>query len=167
MSKTSIAAILLLAGGAVAGCTPGTNSAPTESNPEPAAEAPATAEVEPDPAAQAPAASETAEDTFSETGDQTWLDPITLASLTTKVMHIGEVSKGHFNLYVEGGEPAAVRAWIGDEAATNVVVTKAEFEVDHHCAHLEVAQPLPEGARFWLEIETTDGQKLKGSSPLK
>jgi hypothetical protein len=134
-------------------------SAPTE---EPAS----------DPAAkEAPATPESApadpEAAFSEAGDQTYLDPIALAKFTTKVMHIGDISKGHFNLYVEGGEPVAVRAWIGDEAATNVVVTKAEYEVDHHCAHLEVAQPMPEDARFWLEIETADGQRLKGSSPLK
>lgn len=156
MNTSSITTTLLLAGFVLAGCTQSTSPATSETADETVTEVPAAMKVAPE-----------VDDTFSETGDQTYLEPITLAEYTTKVMHIGDVSKGHFNLYIEGGEPAAVRAWIGDEAATNAVITRAEFEADHHCAHLEVAQPLPEDAKFWLEIETTDGQKLKGNSPLK
>lgn len=113
------------------------------------------------------AATPAAEAEFSESGAQTELTPIAIAPFTVKATHIGEVSKGHFNLYIEGGEPAAVRAWIGDEAATDVMVTKAEFEVDHHCAHLEVGTPIPANAQLWVEVETADGTIVKGSAPLQ
>jgi len=156
-------------GSVLVGCDKSAETTAAPAAPEPvAAETPEITAPEPTEVAESTEA-EPAEsgESFSEAGEQTYLDPIALAPFTSKVMHIGDVSKGHFNLYIEGGEPAAVRAWIGDEAATDVMVTKAEFEVDHHCAHIEVAQPLPEGAKFWLEIETADGQRLKGSSALK
>ena len=109
----------------------------------------------------------TTEENFSEGGAKTELTPITMAPFTVKATHIGELSKGHFNLYIEGGEPAAVRAWIGDEAATGVMVTKAEFEVDHHCAHLEVNTPVAAEAKLWVEVETADGASLKGSTAVQ
>lgn len=108
-----------------------------------------------------------AEETFSEAGGQTHLEPIDLSPYTVRALHIGDVTKGHFNLYVEGGEAAAVRAWVGDEGATQVMVTKAEFEVDHHCAHIEVPEPLPATARLWVEIETAEGTRLKGSTEIQ
>jgi hypothetical protein len=104
---------------------------------------------------------------FSEAGTQTELAPISLEPFTIGALHIGELRRGHFNLYVEGGEPAVVRAWVGDEAATDVVVTLAEFEVNHHCAHIEVPEPLPADAALWVEIETSDGARLKGSTPVQ
>lgn len=120
----------------------------------------------PEPEAAVEAAPEAAVDPYSETGNQRKLSPIKLDPFTVDSLHIGDVSLGHFNLYVKGGEPAVVRAWVGDEAATDVVVTKAEFEVDHHCAHLEVPQPLSDEAKLWVEVETADGQRLKGSTDL-
>ena len=110
---------------------------------------------------------ETPVDPYSEIGDETNLAPIALEPFTVKALHIGELSVGHFNLYVEGGEPAVVRAWVGDEGASDVVVTKAEFEVDHHCAHIEVPSPLPADARFWVELETADGKRMKGSAEVQ
>jgi hypothetical protein len=104
---------------------------------------------------------------FSENGDQTQLAPIAMDPFTVDALHIGEVAKGHFNLYVKGGEPAIVRAWIGDEAATDVFIARAEFEVDHHCAHIEVPDPIPADAKLWVEIETEDGTSLKGSTEIQ
>lgn len=106
-------------------------------------------------------------DPYSETGDQTNLAPIVIEPFTVKALHIGELAQGHFNLYVEGGEPAVVRAWVGDEGASEVMVTKAEFEVDHHCAHIEVPSPLPADARLWVEVETAAGERLKGSAEVQ
>ena len=117
------------------------------------------------PAPEAPAATD-AKGQFSETGGQTKLAPIALESFTVDSLHIGELAKGHFNLYVKGGEPAIVRAWVGDEAATNAFIAKAEFEVDHHCAHIEVPDPLPADAKLWVEIETSDGTRVKGSTEI-
>lgn len=125
------------------------------------------AEVEtPLKSAAAPASAE-GEGTSAETGAQTTLAPIALDPFTVDSLHIGELAKGHFNLYVKGGEPAAVRAWVGDEGATSAVVTKAEFEEDHHCAHIEVPNPLPADARLWVEIETAEGNRIKGSTAVQ
>lgn len=114
-----------------------------------------------------PAAATESEGQFAEGGDQTKLAPIALDPFTVDALHIGEVAKGHFNLYIKGGEPAIVRAWIGDEAATNAFIAKAEFEVDHHCAHIEVPTPLPADAKLWVEIETAEGTSLKGSTEVQ
>ena len=133
-------------------------------NPEPEVQPADTAVETP---AETPAAATEAEGQFSEGGDQTKLAPIALDPFTVDSLHIGELSKGHFNLYIKGGEPAIVRAWIGDEAATNAFIAKAEFEVDHHCAHIEVPTPLPADAKLWVEIETTDGTSLKGSTEVQ
>lgn len=131
---------------------------------EPTIEAPA---QEPVASTEAPAAEAESEGAFSEAGDQTKLAPIALDPFTVDSLHIGELAKGHFNLYVKGGEPAIVRAWIGDEAATDAFIAKAEFEVDHHCAHIEVPTPLPADAKLWVEIETAEGARLKGSTEVQ
>lgn len=102
----------------------------------------------------------------SEEAAATSLAPIELAPYTVAVDRLGEIADGHINLYVEGGEVAAVRVWIGDEAATNAFIGKAEWEDTHHCAHLEVAETLPEGAQLWVELETPEGAVLKGATPL-
>ncbi len=149
MNKYIMLGFVLAALVSLGGCTPATPPATPETNAEPLSVA--SGEVE----------------NFAESGDQTQLEPILLAPYTVKSLHIGEVTKGHFNLYVEGGDVAAIRAWVGDESATQVVVTKAEFEVDHHCAHIEVPQPMPATARLWVEIETSEGMRLKGSTEIQ
>ena len=100
---------------------------------------------EPAPAQEVTEAAPTAAepDPYAEVGDITNLEPLAVGPYRVRALHIGEIALGHFNLYVEGDDPAAVRAWVGDEAATDVVVTLAEFEVDHHCAHLEVPTAPP------------------------
>jgi len=138
-----------------------------ESEVQPADSAVETPAAEPEVATEAPSAAAEAEGQFSEGGDQTKLAAIALDPFTVDSLHIGELSKGHFNLYIKGGEPAIVRAWIGDEAATNAFIAKAEFEVDHHCAHIEVPTPLPADAKLWVEIETADGTSLKGSTEVQ
>lgn len=140
---------------ALMGCDKG---APAAQTPETAVEA---------PVAEAAVARPETDGAFAEAGAQTELIPITLGPFTIKSLHVGELALGHFNLYIEGGEPAVVRAWVGDEAATKVLVTKAEFEVDHHCAHIEVPNPLPADAKLWVELETAEGTRLKGSTSVQ
>lgn len=149
MNKCITSGFILAVLVSLGGCTPAAPTATPEASAEPLPVA--SAEVE----------------NSTETGDQTQLEPILLAPYTVKALHIGEVTKGHFNLYVEGGELVAIRAWVCDEAAAQVMVTKAEFEVDHHCAHIEVPQPLPSTARLWVEIETAEGTRLKGSTEIQ
>jgi len=136
---------------------------PTESPAQ--SEQPDTTMEAPDAAAETPDAAPEA-DPYSELGEHTKLNPLAIGDYNIRAIHIGDVALGHFNLYIEGGEPAAVRAWVGDENADGVVVTLAEFEVDHHCAHIEVPTPLPADAKLWVEIESPDGERLKGNTEL-
>lgn len=122
--------------------------------PAPASEAPRAAPV----AAADPTPDE-------EEGVQTHLPPITLKGYNVEALYTGDIMDGHFNLYVKGGEVKAVRAWVGDEAATDAVVAKAEFEEDHHCAHMEMPEQIPADARLWVELET-EAETLKGSTVL-
>jgi hypothetical protein len=61
-----------------------------------------------------------------------------------------------------------VRVWIGSEAGTESVKSKAdrEGESTHFHAHAEVPSPLPVGAKWWVEIEAS-GQSLRGSFDIK
>lgn len=71
------------------------------------------------------------------------------------------------------GKPAAVTAvrfWIGIEDAKGSVKAKADIEdpaqPNHWHTHAEVPNPLPEGAKLWVEIETGAG-KTVGAFDLK
>lgn len=71
------------------------------------------------------------------------------------------------------GKPAmvtAVRFWIGTEDAKASVKAKADVEDPnqriHWHAHAEVPDPLPDGSKLWVEIETGAG-KTVGSFDLK
>lgn len=67
------------------------------------------------------------------------------------------------------GKPAsvtAVRFWIGTEDAKGSVKARAEIEDPQDPGrwhtHAELPNPLPEGARLWVEIETAEGKKAAG-----
>jgi len=94
------------------------------------------------------------------------LAPITIGPYTVQPMYEEELSDGHFNLKISGGEVAAVREWVGPEDASGVMVAKTEIERDYYHGHVEMPNAIPADARLWIEIETTDGQRLKGSTPL-
>ncbi len=72
---------------------------------------------------------------------------------------------------VAPAKPAAksVRVWIGSADGKGSVKAKGEPESAHpggwHC-HVAVPNPLPEGAQFWVVIETEAGEQLKESFPL-
>ena len=161
MKKLTSLSVALIVVAALGGCG---KPKPDAQLSESTVEAPA---VTPEVAVETPAVETAVEGQFAEGGSQTKLAPIALDPFTVDALHIGEVAKGHFNLYVKGGEPAIVRAWIGDEAATDAFIAKAEFEVDHHCAHIEVPTPLPADAKLWVEIETAEGTSLKGSTEVQ
>lgn len=112
--------------------------------------------------AAAPASVEVSE----ESGVQTQLEPRKVGNFEVKAIYTGELALGHFNFYVTGESPEAVRAWVGDEAATGAMITKANWEEDHYCAHMEMPSPVPAGAALWFEIEANDGQVHKSSMPL-
>jgi len=95
------------------------------------------------------------------------LPPVTVGPYTVQAMYEERLEDGHFNLRITGGDVAAVREWVGPEDASGVVVVKTEIERDYHHGHVEMPDPIPDDARLWFEIETPDGERLKGSTPLK
>lgn len=84
----------------------------------------------------------------------------------------GEVKageEGHLVIklpYNDKGE-TVVRVWIGGEDRTLSSVGKGEYAPSHddYDIHTMAPDPLPEGAKWWLEIEKPDGTKAVGSIP--
>ncbi|HVS19320.1 MAG TPA: hypothetical protein VMT18_12015 [Planctomycetota bacterium] len=66
--------------------------------------------------------------------------------------------------YNDGGE-TIVRGWIGTEDRTLSLVGKAEYAASHddYDLHAMAPSPLPEGVRWWVELERPDGTRLAGS----
>ncbi len=63
----------------------------------------------------------------------------------------------------------AVRVWIGDEEGRTAAKAKGEPESAHPGGwhtHIAVPNPIPEGAKLWVVIETEGGEKLKESFAL-
>ena len=61
-----------------------------------------------------------------------------------------------------------VRAWIGLEDRTQSSVGKGQYAASHddYDIHATAPKPLPDGAKWWVEIEKPDGTKAIGSFPL-
>ena len=61
-----------------------------------------------------------------------------------------------------------VRAWIGTEDRTLSSVGKGEYAASHedYDIHAVAPDPLPDGTKWWLEIEKPDGTKTVGSFPI-
>lgn len=61
-----------------------------------------------------------------------------------------------------------VRAWIGTEDRTRSFVGKGEYAPAHddYDIHATAPDPLPENAKWWIEIEKPDGTTAVGSAPL-
>lgn len=97
----------------------------------------------------------------------TTLQPIKIGPYDVQPMYEEDLSDGHFNIKITGGEVAAVREWVGPEDASGVVVVKTEIENDYHHGHIDMPDPVPSDARLWIEIETPEGERLKGSVPLQ
>ena len=69
--------------------------------------------------------------------------------------------------YNDNGE-SVVRAWIGTEDRTLSAVGKGDYAPSHddYDIHAVAPDPLPEGAKWWIEIEKPDVTKTVGSIPL-
>lgn len=124
----------------------------------------------PAPQTAAPKAVPPAEAAADEHGDEegkvTELKAVTAGPYTVSAEYLGDLSDGHFNFHVAGGEVKAVRGWVGDEAATGAIVTKANWEDNHYCSPIEMPTELTAGAALWFEVEANDGTTYKGSFPL-
>lgn len=90
---------------------------------------------------------------------------------TVTVNQVGEVEAGGpatFEIFIDGqdAEPAAVRAWVGNEQAIGSVKVRAVERPEFYDADLEVPAEMPEDSRFWVDIETEDGERHAVSFPL-
>ena len=71
--------------------------------------------------------------------------------------------------YSDSGS-TVVRAWVGTEDRTLSYVGKGEYASSHddYDVHATAPDPLPDGCRWWVEIEKPDGSKQVGSAqPLR
>lgn len=143
---------LLAAGSLLTGCGSPAQNAPA-----------APSDAAPAPAPAAPAA---AEQDDEESGPVTELQAQELGPYKVRAIYTGALEKGHFNFYVTGGDLKALRSWVGDETAAGALVTKANWEEDHYCAHIEMPAAIPADAALWFEIESADGSLKKSSMPL-
>ncbi|MBL8757728.1 MAG: hypothetical protein JNK35_04770 [Phycisphaerae bacterium] len=105
-------------------------------------------------------------------GPATALGEQTAGGFTVKAVREGDVKPGGeatFDIAVSGGagKPAAVRLWVGTQDATGSVKAKAEAEGDGWHAHVEVPNPLPAGAKLWVEVESAAGEKSAAGFDLK
>lgn len=116
---------------------------------------------QPTAAAPAPVAQEEVEEAGHESGATTEIFNDKLGPYDVRAIFTGPLDDGHFNFYVNGATPKAVRSWVGDEAATGVMVTKANLEEDHYCAHIEMPANISSDIALWFEIESEDGEPLK------
>lgn len=99
------------------------------------------------------------------------LGKIEISGVSLDVSVAGELvpgGKAHIEIRrISGPAPAALRFWIGDEAATGAVKVKADSHDDHF--HGESAVPATVGgaSSLWIEVELSDGTRHRGQLALK
>jgi hypothetical protein len=99
------------------------------------------------------------------------LGELTLAGHSLRVIQVAPVvagKEGDFDIEVAGTGPLpVVRGWVGVEggAGSRRVRFEKETERGMH-GHPEVPDPIPKGARLWLEVED-GGKKETGSVAFK
>lgn len=75
--------------------------------------------------------------------------------------------EGHLiiNLPYKDDGASIVRAWIGTEDRTLSQVGKGIYAAGHgdYDIHTMAPSPLPEGVKWWVEVEKPDGTKVVGS----
>lgn len=103
-------------------------------------------------------------------GEMRSLGGVTIAGTTLAVSVSGEIapsSEVHLDLEVESGPvPAAVRFWIGDEAGTGALKSKADAHDDHFHGQTEAPVSI-DGASLWIEVETASGERRAAALPLR
>jgi hypothetical protein len=106
-------------------------------------------------------------------------DEVPLGSVTIGDLMV-ELAQGHGR--VEAGKEShlvvklphndngatTVRAWIGTEDRTFSLVGKGAYAPSHddYDVHAVAPDPLPDDAKWWIEIEHPDGTKVVGSARL-
>jgi len=106
-----------------------------------------------------------------EHGPTTELGQVEADGFTVKVAREGDVKAGSdvpIDVSVTGAKKvAAIRIWIGTEDAKGSLKAKADTEGDHWHSHVEIPDPLPAGAKLWIEVDGDGGAKAVVSVDLK
>lgn len=123
-------------------------------------------EPEPPVTEEKPESAQVEESESEENLPKTNLAAIKIGDYDVQPFYAGELSQGLINARVSGKEVGVVRMWVGSEDASGVMVVKAELEGDHYCGTMEMPDPIPTDARLWIEVESPEGERLKGSVPL-
>lgn len=108
-----------------------------------------------------------AEGEHGDHGAERNLGSVTIAGTTLRVSMGGEIEpSGTVHLDIErtdGPEPAAIRVWIGDEAGTGALKSKAMGSGGDYHADAEVPADVSLPTSLWIEVETADGIRESGS----
>ena len=95
------------------------------------------------------------------------LGSVTIAGTTLRVSMGGEIEPSatvHLDIErTDGPEPAAIRVWIGDEAATGALKGKAMGSGGDYHADAEAPANVSLPTSLWIEIEAADGTRESGS----
>ncbi len=99
------------------------------------------------------------------------LGQVKIGDYEIEVLQQSKVEAGKESIFeikiVKGApEPKAIRAWIGIESARGSVKAKSHKHGDEISIHCEAPNPIPEGAKLWVELET-DAGKTQGSFDYK
>jgi hypothetical protein len=103
-------------------------------------------------------------------GPKTDLGEQVAGGFTFKASRAGELKPGGevtIDLSATGGKLAAIRLWVGVEDAKGSIKAKGDVEGEGWHAHVELPDPMPEGAKLWVEGESDQGQKVSASFDLK
>ncbi len=95
------------------------------------------------------------------------LGSVTIAGTTLRVSMGGEIEPSatvHVDIErTDGPEPAAIRVWIGDKAATGAIKSKAMGSSGDYHADADAPANVSLPTSLWIEIETADGTRESGS----
>ena len=106
-----------------------------------------------------------------EHGAEHELGEIEIAGSTLHVSLGGEPGPNvtlHIDIELKSGPtPAAIRAWVGNEAGTGSVKGKAMGSDGDYHADATCPAELNKDAALWIEVESADGTRTAGSLPLE
>lgn len=98
------------------------------------------------------------------------LGSVVIAGTTLEVSAGGELDPGaelNVNIkHIDGPVPAEVRFWIGNEAGDGAMRSKADSSDGDYHGHGEVPAIINADTALWIEIETSNGDRVRGSVPL-
>ena len=106
-------------------------------------------------------------------GERFELGSVKAGAYEIVAVQIGKPAKGEGILAIKGKGlekgAAVVRAWAGDESAQAAIKAKADYAPAHDDfdVHVETGDTLAAGAKWWIEVEPTGGDKVTVSFDIK